>query len=75
VRNAYIKFHTNEDRAIGFSELATQSFISRLSNDIFCIPWRSLALLDARNVHYSFATEDDLTNAKPIWNFSITTSR
>jgi hypothetical protein len=75
VRNAYIKFPTKEDRALGFHELVTHSHISRLSNDIFCIPWGSLALLDARQVDYSFANEDDLANAQPIWNFADSKKR
>jgi len=75
VRNAYIKFHTMEDRVTGFRELVAHSHVSRLSNDIFCIPWASLVLLDAQHVGYSFANEDDLTNARPIWNFAAAGSR
>ena len=70
LRNAYIKFQTPEDRALGCNALVAQSHVSRLSGDIFCIPWHSLALLDGQQVAYSFATEDDLTNAHPIWNFA-----
>jgi len=67
VRNAYIKFRTTTDRALGCEELITHSHVSRLSNDVYCIPWSSLALLDTREVEYTFANEDDLTNARPIW--------
>ena len=67
MRNAYIKFRTIEDRALGCEELIAHSHVSRLSNDVYCIPWSSLALLDARQVEYTFANEDDLTNARPIW--------
>ena len=70
VRNAYIKFRTAEDRALGFDELVAHSPVSRLSNDVFCIPWGSLALLDARQIGYAFANEDDLSNAQPLWNFA-----
>ena len=70
VRNAYIKFRSVEDHARGFRELISNSPVSRLSNDVFCIPWGSLALLDAREVSYSFANEDDLTGVQPIWNFA-----
>jgi len=73
LKNAYIKFRTAEDRLLGFDELITHSPVSRLSNDIFCIPWRSLSLLDALQVAYTFANEDDLTNAQPIWRFAAGT--
>lgn len=67
MRNAYIKFRTKEDRALGCEELIAHSRVSRLSNDVYCIPWSSLALLDTHQVEYTFANEDDLTNARPIW--------
>jgi hypothetical protein len=67
VRNAYIKFCTGEDRALGCEALIAHSHVSRLSNDVYCVPWSSLALLDTREVEYTFANEDDLTNARPIW--------
>lgn len=70
VRNAYIKFRTAEDRTQGCEELLTQSQVTRLSNDVFCIPWNSLAILDARQVDYTFANEDDLFDARPLWNFA-----
>ncbi len=70
LRNAYIKFQTPEDCALGCNTLVVHSHISRLSGDIFCIPWCSLELLEVHQVAYSFATEDDLTNAHPIWNFA-----
>ena len=75
MRNAYIKFRTVEDRALGFQELLPQSPVSRLTGDVFCIPWGSLALLDARQVAYSFANEDDLTGAQPVWNFAAVGTR
>ena len=67
MRNAYIKFCTASDRALGCEALIAHSRVSRLSNDVYCIPWSSLALLDTRQVAYTFAGEDDLTNARPIW--------
>jgi hypothetical protein len=70
VRNAYIKFDSQEDSVLGFYELATHSAFSRLTNDIFCVPWNILQLLDARSVQYKFATEDELTHARPLWNFA-----
>jgi hypothetical protein len=75
LRNAYIKFQTPEDRVLGCAELTAHSPVSRLTGDIFCIPWGSLSLLDARHVAYTFATEDDLTNAQPIWNFAAIPAR
>ena len=71
MRNAYIKFRTTEDCTQGCEELIAHSPVSRLSNDVFCIPWKSLALLDALRISYSFANEDDLANAQPIWNFAL----
>ena len=70
MKNAYIKFRTPADCTLGCDTLVAHSHVSRLSGDIFCIPWHSLELLDTREVSYSFATEDDLTNAHPIWNFA-----
>ena len=70
LRNAYIKFCTTEDRAQGCAELLPHSPVSSLSNDVFCIPWKSLLLLDARQVEYTFANEDDLSDARPVWNFA-----
>lgn len=75
MRNAYIKFRKNGDYEQVCEALVTHSPVSRLSNDIFCIPWGSLALLDAREVAYSFASEDDLTNAQPLWNFASPKAR
>jgi hypothetical protein len=70
LRNAYIKFRTTEDRTQGCDELLPHSPVSCLSNDVFCIPWKSLIILDARQVEYSFASEDDLSDARPLWNFA-----
>ncbi len=70
MRNAYIKFRTAEDRAQGCEELLAHSQVTRLSNDVFCIPWRSLAMLDACKIEYTFASSDDLANARPLWNFA-----
>lgn len=66
LRNAYIIFRTAEDRAQGCEQLLPHSPVTRLSNDVFCIPWKSLALLDACLVEYTFATQDDLSNARWI---------
>ena len=70
LRNAYIKFRTAEDRTQGCAELLAHSTVARLSNDVFCIPWKSLALLDACEVEYTFASQDDLSDARPLWNFA-----
>ena len=70
LRNAYIKFRTAEDRTLGCEELLAHSPVTRLSGDVFCIPWKSLAMLDAQKVEYTFANSDDLSNARPLWNFA-----
>ena len=70
LRNAYIKFRTAEDRTQGCEELLAHSAVARFSNDVFCIPWNSLCLLDARQIAYAFASQDDLTGARPVWNFA-----
>ena len=75
MRNAYIKFRTAEDAARGFDALIAHGPVSRLSNDIYCIPWASLAVLDARAVAYGFASEDDLFSAQPVWDFSAACAR
>ena len=67
LRNAYIIFQSREDSVFGFYSLVTHSQVTRLSNDVFCVPWSSLQMLDERQVQYRFATEDDLTDAHPIW--------
>ena len=72
LRNAYIKFESQEDSVLGLYELVKHSAFSRLTNDIFCVPWSILNLLDARSVQYKFATEDELTEVSPIWNFADT---
>jgi len=71
VKNAYIKFSTMEDHAVGFHALVARFSVSRLSNDIYCIPWPSLAVLEDGQIGYQFATEDDLSDAKPLWNFAV----
>lgn len=68
MRNAYIKFATREDGIVGFYELIAHSEVTCLTNEIYCIPWSSLAILDERQINYTFATEDALTNASPVWN-------
>ena len=70
MKNAYIKFRTTEDRILGCEALMAHSRVSLLSNDVYCIPWGSLALLEAREIEYHFANQDDLTNARPIWKFA-----
>jgi hypothetical protein len=75
VKNAYIKFDSHEDRILGSYELVTNSHFTYLSNDIFCVPWSSLATLDGLQIKYTFATEEALTNAQPIWNVAETRSR
>ena len=75
MRNAYIKFRTRKDRAVGCEELIAHSDVSRLSGDVYCIPWISLSLLDACRVEYTFADQDDLTNARPLWKFAGANAR
>lgn len=75
MKHAYIKFNTHEDSVLGFNELITHSQCTCLSNEVYCIPWSSLALLDARKIQYSFATEEALTDAQPIWQIAETKSR
>lgn len=68
--NAYIKFESQEDSVLGLYELVKHSAFSRLTNDIFCVPTSILDLLNSRSVKYKFATEDELTEVSPIWNFA-----
>ena len=70
LRNAYIKFLSEQDSILGCEKLAAHSPVSRLTNGIFCIPWGSLSLLDAIEISYSFASEADLLHAHPVWNFA-----
>lgn len=75
MRNAYIKFHREADYLGVCEKLVTHSSVSRLSNGIFCLPWNALPLLDTYNIGYSFASEDDLASAHPIWNFAAAPPR
>jgi hypothetical protein len=75
VKHAYIKFNSHEDSEQGFYELVTHSHCTCLSNDVYCVPWSSLALLDARKIQYTFATEEALTDAQPIWKVAEAKSR
>ncbi len=70
MKNAYIKFRTEQDCRQGCAALVTEWPVSCLSNDVYCIPWGGLALLDGRDVQYSFASEADLAHAQPVWNFA-----
>lgn len=70
MRNAYIKFLSEQDYALGCEKLVAHSPVSRLTNGVFCIPWGSLALLDAHEIDYAFASEVDLLHAHPLWNFA-----
>ncbi|MDQ2686681.1 MAG: hypothetical protein M3Y28_02320 [Armatimonadota bacterium] len=73
MKNAYIKFQCDSDYLGVCEKLSAHSSVSRLSNGVFCIPWNALPLLDTYEVGYSFASEDDLANAQPIWNFASAT--
>lgn len=70
MRNAYIKFHSDTDYQGVCEKLIAHSPVSRLSNGVFCVPWNALSLLDTNDVGYSFASEDDLAGAQPLWNFA-----
>ena len=75
LRNAYIKFPADSDYERVYETLMAHSSVSRLSNGVYCIPWGSLALLEASEVTYSFASEADLANAQPLWNFAAPPTR
>ncbi|MGO8672394.1 MAG: hypothetical protein ACLQVD_13650 [Capsulimonadaceae bacterium] len=70
MKNAYIKFNTPDDAVLGFNELIKHSHCTCLSNDIYCVPWTSLALLDEHQIHYTFASEEAITDAQPLWNIA-----
>jgi hypothetical protein len=75
VKHAYIKFSSQEDSVQGFYELVTHSQCTCLTNDVYCVPWSSLQLLDAQQIQYTFASEEALTDAHPIWKVAETKSR
>jgi hypothetical protein len=70
LNNAYIKFPSREDAVAGVTELVAHCDLACLSNEIFCVPRDSLRRLDALLVKYSFASEEDLAKAQPIWNLT-----
>lgn len=75
MKHAYIKFSSQEDSVQGFYQLVTHSQCTCLTNEVYCVPWSSLALLDAEQIQYTFATEEALTDAHPVWKVAEAKSR
>lgn len=71
MKNAYIKFLTDEDRRSAVAVLANEDQIITLSDEIFCVSLQALALLDNSNIGYMQATSDDVTRVGlRTWRFA-----
>jgi hypothetical protein len=71
MKNAYIIFLTEEDRASAVSVLANEDQIITLSDEIFCVSLQALALLDGSNIRYMHATSEDVTRVGlRTWRFA-----
>jgi len=70
MKNAYIKFLTDEDRRSGFRALSSANQIISLSDEVFCIPMGWLRLLDEASVGYTQASNDEVTRTGlRTWRF------
>ena len=73
MKNAYIKFLTDDDRREGFEKLSTQAQIISLSDEIFCIPLTTLRLLDDDGIRYTHASGEEVTRTRlRTWRFAHT---
>lgn len=71
MKNAYIKFLTDEDRQTGMKALSSADQIISLSDEIFCIPMRWLRVLDEASVGYTHASNDDVRRTSVrTWRFA-----
>ncbi len=71
MKNAYIKFLTDDDRREGFRTLSDLSQVISLSDEIYCIPLATLRLLDEQNVKYTHASSDEVTrDGLRTWRFA-----
>ncbi len=60
---AYIKFNNRENQVRGFYELATKAKVISLPNGLYSVPFKSLELLDAQNISYRRATDQEVIEA------------
>jgi len=71
MKNAYIKFLTDDDRREGFQTLSSLAQIISLSDEIFCIPISTLRLLDDHEIKYTHASSDEVTRTNlRTWRFA-----
>ncbi len=63
MHTVYIKFHTEQDRARGFYELATRARISSFPGEVYQVPIESLRRLDDQQIGYRRATDSEADNA------------
>jgi hypothetical protein len=71
MKNAYIKFLTDEDRREGFRTMSSKAQIFSLSDEVYCIPIAMLKLLDEHEVKYTHASSDDVTRTgMRTWRFA-----
>jgi hypothetical protein len=71
MKNAYIKFLSDEDRQIGIQALAAADQLFSFSDEIFCVPMRWLKVLDEAKVGYTHASNDDFARVSlRTWRFA-----
>jgi hypothetical protein len=71
MKNAYIKFLTDEDRQSGIKALSSIDQFITLNDEVFCVPVARLRLLDEANVGYTHASNDDVSRTSMrTWRFA-----
>jgi hypothetical protein len=72
MKNAYIRFLTPEDRALGFHQLAENATVIGLDEGIFCVPLTSLSILNANDICYTLVPYEDVERARRrTWHFAL----
>lgn len=71
MKNAYIKFLSEEDRRSGIQALSVIDQVMSLNDEVFCVPVARLRLLDDANVGYTHASNDDVARTGTrTWRFA-----
>jgi len=65
MQTIFIKFPTQQDRALGFYELATRSRINSFPGEVYQVPIDALRLLDDQEIAYRRATGAEVKAAGP----------
>ncbi len=72
MKNAYIKFLTPGDRALGFQALSEQAPILALEDGIFCVGLAGLQRLNERDIPYTLVPYSEVDRARRrTWRFAL----